>query len=128
MDSLTEYYDTLLVPLDAELEKQAAELEKQAAEENYCGRFMARGFADELNKIAEGIIPMPKGETVKVKTPSLAVGKPKAPGGDWGMSSRKIIPPPVKDISKGKGSFKPGSTVGGSGDIKPPKPVAPTGQ
>jgi len=53
MNSLTELYNEAIVPLDAELEKQAAELIKQAEEEDAAGRIMARGFADELNKLAE---------------------------------------------------------------------------
>lgn len=38
---------------DEELTKEAAELEKQAAEEDAAGRIMARGFMDELNKLAQ---------------------------------------------------------------------------
>ena len=52
MNSLTELYDTLLVPADQELEKQASHIYKQAEEEDAAGRIMARGFADELDKIA----------------------------------------------------------------------------
>lgn len=66
MNSLTELYNNALVPLDAELEKQAAaELEQYAAEEaemlkeaeeqDAAGRIMARGFADELDKLAAGM-------------------------------------------------------------------------
>ena len=63
MNSLTELYNNALVPLDAELEKQAsaelqkfaqeeAEIMKIAEEQDAAGRIMARGFADELNKLA----------------------------------------------------------------------------
>ena len=52
MESLTELYENMLVPQDEELEKQAGELIKQAEEEDAAGRIMARGFADELNKLA----------------------------------------------------------------------------
>ena len=37
---------------DHELTKEAEELEKLAAEEEAAGRIMARGFMDELNKVA----------------------------------------------------------------------------
>ena len=38
---------------DAVMEKEAAELEKLAAEEEAAGRITARGFMDELHKMAE---------------------------------------------------------------------------
>ena len=117
MDSLTEFYDTQLVPLDAELEKQASDMEKQAAEENFCGRIMARGFADELNKIAEGILPMPKGQTIKAKDPALAIGKPAAPGGNWGISSRggRGGPPKLPGNSATAGTAVGTTTTRGAG-------------
>lgn len=52
MNSLTELYEQILVPQDQELEKQAGEMLKIAEEEDAAGRIMARGFADELNKLA----------------------------------------------------------------------------
>lgn len=52
MRSLTEVYDHIATK-DADLEKQAAVLIKQAEEEDAAGRIMARGFADELNKLAD---------------------------------------------------------------------------
>lgn len=68
MNSLTELYNNALVPLDAELEKQASaelaqlaaeeeEMIKQAEEEDAAGRIMARGFQDELQKLAAGMPP-----------------------------------------------------------------------
>lgn len=68
MNSLTELYNSALVPLDAELEKQAAaeleqyaveeaEMIKEAEEQDAAGRIMARGFADELEKLAAGVPP-----------------------------------------------------------------------
>ena len=52
MNPLTELYNQQIVPLDDELEKEAAVMVKQAEEEEFAGRIMARGFADELNKLA----------------------------------------------------------------------------
>lgn len=52
MNSLTELYNEVLVPQDEELEKQAGEMLKVAEEEDAAGRIMARGFADELHKLA----------------------------------------------------------------------------
>lgn len=53
MSSLVDVYNNL-AEADAEiLEKQAAEI-KLAEEEDAAGRIMARGFADELEKIAQG--------------------------------------------------------------------------
>lgn len=40
---------------DEEMKKEAAELEKIAAEEEAAGRITARGFMDELNKLAQGM-------------------------------------------------------------------------
>src|SRR5690606_23968516 len=51
MRSLTEVYEQIQSK-DVILEKQAAELLKQAEEEDAAGRIMARGFADELAKLA----------------------------------------------------------------------------
>lgn len=52
MNSLTEIYEQLN-EVDGELEKEAEELHKLAEEEDAAGRIMARGFADELNKLIE---------------------------------------------------------------------------
>jgi len=51
MNSLVDLYEGLLVPRDEELQKQASQLTKQAEEEDAAGRIMARGFADELNRL-----------------------------------------------------------------------------
>jgi len=52
MESLTDIYQSLS-GRDAELlEKQAEEI-KVAEEQEFAGRITARGFADELNKLAE---------------------------------------------------------------------------
>ena len=58
MSSLTDIYNDISSHDVAYLEKQAAQLqktadlEKQAEEEDAAGRITARGFADELNKLA----------------------------------------------------------------------------
>nr|MBP9824082.1 hypothetical protein [Thermoanaerobaculia bacterium] len=54
MRSLTEVHQAISSK-DAELEKQAAVLIKQAEEEDAAGRIMARGFADELHKLADAV-------------------------------------------------------------------------
>ena len=46
-----------LVDLLNEMEEQDEEMSKIAAEEDAAGRIMARGFVDELNKIAEKLGP-----------------------------------------------------------------------
>lgn len=51
MASLVDIYEGLIIPCDAELEKQAEILVKQGEEEDAAGRIMARGFADELIKL-----------------------------------------------------------------------------
>lgn len=50
-NSLQDVYNQI-ASQDAELEKQASELIKQAEEEDAAGRITARGFADELSKLA----------------------------------------------------------------------------
>lgn len=52
MDSLTDVYNSLLVPRDEQLAKEASELQKVAEEEDAAGRIMARGFLSELDKLA----------------------------------------------------------------------------
>lgn len=53
MKSITEVYEQISAKDQVILEKQAAQL-KQAEEEDAAGRIMARGFADELSKLAGG--------------------------------------------------------------------------
>jgi hypothetical protein len=106
MDSLTELYNSHIVPLDQELEKQAAEMVKQAEEEDAAGRIMARGFADELNKLAQG---------------------PYGPDMGSALGGRKARAPSMPDISEGKGQFGKGSVVKPSGEIKPPPAQKPPG-
>jgi hypothetical protein len=80
MDNLTDVYNQF-ASIDDELEKQAFEMVKQAEEEEFAGRIMARGFADELNKLAapsfdtaSPIKDMGKGTTIKSKGYAAAGG------------------------------------------------------
>jgi hypothetical protein len=89
MDSLTELYNQQIVPLDEELEKQATEMWKQAEEEDAAGRIMARGFADELDKLA-----------------APQYGKIQGADGPRGNTRMAEAPPPTKNINftKSQGS------------------------
>ncbi len=51
MPNLTDVYE-MLQRADEPMIKQAEELQKIAEEEDAAGRLMARGFVDELNKLA----------------------------------------------------------------------------
>jgi hypothetical protein len=106
MKTLTDLYNNAIVPMDQELEKQAAELWKQAEEEDAAGRIMARGFADELNKLAEG---------------------PALPSGGFRPSSggRRGAATETPKGAAGSPSFGRGSSVTPGGNITPPKPKAP---
>lgn len=112
MGNLTDVYNRISAA-DAEILEKQATIKIADDEEDAAGRIMARGFADEFRKLAGPYDLAGSGAT----------------GGNVGLGSRPVKAPPVKDISKGKGSFKPGSTVGASGAIKPPpappKPAAP---
>lgn len=50
--SLVDFLDQLEAA-DEEMQKEASEYEKLAAEEEAAGRIMARGFMDELDKLAQ---------------------------------------------------------------------------
>lgn len=81
--------------VDGEMEKEASEMEKIAAEEEAAGRITARGFMDELNKLAAGMTFKPQ----KVG-PSSAALPQKNVGG--------AVPPPVKPGS----AVEPGKRAG----------------
>lgn len=69
---------------DEELHKEAAEQEKLAAEEEAAGRIMARGFMDELNKLAADsgmtfkpeVVTRSKPKPAPKSTSKVEVGKP----------------------------------------------------
>ena len=56
-----------------------------------------------------------------VKTKGYQVGTGATGPGPSKVQSRAIKAPPVPAL-RGRGSFTPGSTVGGAGQIKQPKP------
>lgn len=91
-----------LVDLLAVLEQQDEELEKQAAEDDAAGRIMARGFMDELNKLAQmPMPPIPKIEKRKTIPPSRYETKsPKAPPRtlELKISREPAMPPPPKKV------------------------------
>lgn len=133
MRSLTDVYNKV-ASQDAELEKQAAVLIKQAEEEDAAGRIMARGFADELNKIAQ---PFDLG---KLNTGDNYKLRDKGPGGAnqqqqrrqtsqavagqaGGGSARPIGAPPMgRQSSKQPNAAAPKPMGGG---VAAPKPAAP---
>lgn len=81
---------------DYEMEKEATEHEKFAAEQEAAGRIMARGFMDELNKLAQAGMQF---KPQKVG-PSASALPPKSVGG--------AVPPPVKPGSVVEPSRKAG--------------------
>lgn len=120
-ETLTDVYNQLILPKQAELEKQAAEMIKQAEEEDAAGRIMARGFADELNKRAagpmgEGYDPFGGGGRAGRKTP------PVAPASNQPFHHQQLNPVSGAE----KTAPKPAAT-GAAATPKPatPKPAAP---
>lgn len=108
MNSLTELYQHLSAG-DAEiLEKQAAMI-KQAEEEDAAGRIMARGFADELSKLAE---VAKKAPPANPPTGRVEIGTGGSAGGRArGAEVRKTV----------QGMFGDKPLGGGVGDFKAPK-------
>ncbi len=144
MQSLTDVYNTV-ASRDADLEKQAAELYKQAEEEDAAGRIMARGFADELNKLAA---PYTAGENVTDTGPKGGAfkgpggggvpmtGKPATGGGKTGQGydpfagkSRAAAAPTAaqvpapKPMAAAPAAGKPPQMASAGGAPKPPKPM-----
>lgn len=119
MESLTDLYNQQIIPLDEELEKQATEMVKQAEEEEYAGRIMARGFADELNKIA--------GDPLALKYPGKAPGQGTTNLGSLPTSRKSAVPPMGAKPAAAKpmqgavtGSLKPKAMAALPGQ-KPPR-------
>lgn len=108
MNTLTDLYNQAIVPMDEELEKQAAELVKQAEEEDAAGRIMARGFADELHKLAQ---PPPAFHG----SPALQRAGGKDPGYGEFKPKKK---PTGATMANPAGAFKPAN---------PPAPAATSG-
>jgi hypothetical protein len=85
MENLTDVYNQF-ASIDDELEKQASEMVKQAEEEQFAGLIMARGFADEMNKLAgDGVVDMGKGKTI----PSKSYAQANANSGKHNISGSK---------------------------------------
>ena len=100
MNTLTDLYNQAIVPMDEELEKQATELVKQAEEEDAAGRIMARGFADEMNKLAGGVQAITGQKPTGTGALDPAVRQPSAAGGGMKALS-KALPkqPKVKPVA-----------------------------
>lgn len=102
---------------DVELEKQAAaELEK-LAEEDAAGRIMARGFWDEMNKIAGpggfGAQFSQPGGTIKSK--NYSTGGPSGPSG--AAAPRTIKAPKAEKAKANTGTFSTGKNVSRGGNV-----------
>ncbi len=69
-----------LTSQDEVLEKEAAQEFSKLAEEDAAGRIMARGFMDELHKIAQGVQPITPGRTVPTGRYRTGPGPGQAPG------------------------------------------------
>lgn len=92
---------------DAELlEKQAAAI-KQAEEEDAAGRIMARGFADELNKLAQNEFPF------KAKALPTPGGTVKSQG--FAPTPKSMTGGPMKGSLGARPSLKGPGAPGGPG-------------
>jgi hypothetical protein len=127
MQSLTEVYDQI-ASKDADLEKQAAELLKLAEEEDAAGRIMARGFADELAKLAgpydggAGAFDTgPKGGSFGGgSAPSVKSGPYQTGGGKTGSG--------FDPMSKGRGGAGAGAASAAGGSAAKPVGAPPMGR
>lgn len=139
-NTLTDIYqdisarDALYIEKHAEQQHQAGLVKLAEEEEDAAGRITARGFADELHKLAGNDRPAtPPATATKMKlAPPVKVKPPKVGGGDTGGSyglpgGRAIKAPPVPSL-KGKGQFGKGDTVTGAGEIKSRPTFKPPGQ
>lgn len=106
MKSITEIYESLSARDAVLLEKQAAQF-KLAEEEDAAGRLMARGFADELSKLAN--------------MPGQAV--PEAPN-DLGAVRNFKLGPKGATGTNAAGQRVQSTATGGMAPPKPPKPAA----
>lgn len=88
---------------DDEMNKEAAELEKMAAEEEAAGRIMARGFMDELNKLAQDMKFKPE-VIQQTRTNKGGIQQPKKPGQLGGYEAKGPPPPRSSVVSPGAGA------------------------
>jgi len=92
------------------LEKQA-QVKLAEAEEDAAGRIMARGFADELTKLAGDTGGNFGGPTETIKSAPMNTGGGNTGGGFGGMQKKKpVVPPAGPNLSQGKGTAGPGGT------------------
>ncbi len=142
MSNLTDIYNQISDRDAVYLEKQAAAI-KIAEEQDAAGRIMARGFADELHKLAQGPMtfsakgepevkggfgtktkPMgPVGGTIK--SPGYSVGGGKTGPGPGQLASRPARAPSLPQNSASAGTA-PGATFSRAGGLKAKMPKAPT--
>jgi hypothetical protein len=128
MNSLTDVYETMSAA-DGELLEKQAEAIKVAEEEDAAGRIMARGFMDELHKLAapsfdtgSPIKDMGKGTTIKSKGYAAAAG-----GNDSRLPGQTGAGPAIMGGRKGQGpktpnsmNMKPMAIGGGGPSVKSP--------
>lgn len=119
MKSLSEVYENISARDQEILEKQAAE-KLAALEEEAAGRIMARGFMDELNKLAQdafgGTTPAapkaPKMQTIKSNPGSAGSMNPKSTGAGMSLGGRSASAPPTpaqpKSVTLGAGGMATG--------------------
>ena len=90
MPNLTDVYNALQ-QVDEPLIKQAEEMQKLAEEEDAAGRIMARGFADELNKLAGIMDPAPQ---LNIDPQAMAEKARRTAAGGGGIPGRPAKPKP----------------------------------
>ena len=108
-NTLTDIYNDINAQDAVYLEKRAEEI-KVAEEEDAAGRITARGFADELHKLAQGPAPAP--QLPAQAKPAQADRK--LPTGGFGATSQEIK---IKKPKKEKDPY---------GGLKMPKGPAPS--
>lgn len=111
MPTLTEIHEKLAAA-DNVIAAENYELQKEAAEEEAAGRITARGFYDELSKLAAsamgegpGMAPEPKADAATGNLGGKIMGKPKL---DTGAGAAKALKAPAT---------LPGRTAKGPGDV-----------
>ena len=106
---LTDVY-TRMSEHDRVLLEKHAQVKLAEAEEDAAGRIMARGFADELTKLAADTGGNFGGPTETIKSAPMSTGGG-ATGGGFGMQKKKTaVPPAGPNLSQGKGTAGPGGT------------------
>lgn len=115
MKTLTDVYGKMNESDQVLLEKLAQE-KLAEEEEDAAGRIMARGFANELQKIAQDMGGGNfGGPTETIKSPPMSTGG--ATGGNVGMKKKPLVAPPApaQATGAGKGTAGPGGTFNQGG-------------